>query len=620
MSRVKTGKREAGVAIVAGLYLAAMGVEPTSHTDTARDILLARDGLATGVFEGCDASYGGFRQGALWVRLLAFSHGLGLGPVAQHAFISIWLIAGVVLFDRLVRTQFGAHVGSTSTAMFLPLIVLAIGYPNLWNPTIASLAVVLLTWALLEVVTRGSLGAAWASGAGLALAAEASWSAFLIGPVVAVAVLVSCSRPLLASGFAILGALVPSLSWSYTTWKFNSAAIVREPWHLPFLATATAALIGLALGARRRWRRLAVERRRTTLLAFLVGTMLLLALSASILARRLLISPQYLFTALPAAVILLALGLRRLRGGDAAAWRVALAIGLPLLVFSIPLAASAAWRHGLAAGEASIPTYSMREASILARHFYESGFSFSDLQRSVRGPDGIDLMYAMAAYAPDPAETAARPLADQRVLAFSEAKRPAELPAGGREIDLGRGRRAWILPIEAWIHLAPSNVCFLSASGEPARECAEIASPTVPLGGRFRDLAFPSFAGIHEAQRRFAGSSAGRPVRVRWELPIALAGADVERHVQLASIFSPPWRIVRVEGVGYRGDLPARRVVIDRSGGTVGRLVVSADAVPQREYPPEIIETSPGENEIRRALNTLPPLGPSVCAALETCP
>ncbi len=190
--------RAALVAAMAGAYLLAMGVEPTSHTDTARDILLARDGLLSGVYHGCDSSFGTFRQGALWVRFLALTWALGLGPIFQHLAIAGWLVLGVCLFDRFVRKHFGEEIGFPSTAMFLALIVLAVGYPNLWNPTIASLGVVLLTWSLLEVATCGSIWSACASGISLVLTAEASWSAFLVGPIVALTTAMSCRTPLRA--------------------------------------------------------------------------------------------------------------------------------------------------------------------------------------------------------------------------------------------------------------------------------------------------------------------------------------------------------------------------------------------------------------------------------------
>jgi hypothetical protein len=309
ISRTAQIVRAVGVAAASGAYLVVMRVEPTNHADTARDILLARDGLATGVFEGCASSFGAFRQGALWVRFMALTTALGLGAVFQHVVIATWLVLGVCLFDWTVRKHFGPDMGWAPAAMFFPLIVLAVGYPNLWNPTVASLGVVLLTWSLLEVVTRGSFGAACACGASLALTAEASWSAFMIGPVVATAVLMSCARPVLALFGAVASGFALSLACSHTTWEANLGATLREPWYLPFFAAALATVLVPGLLLRPRWLKLDLEARCGWLLGVLVSTIATLALVASVLSGRLLISPQYLFTALPAAVILVAIRL-----------------------------------------------------------------------------------------------------------------------------------------------------------------------------------------------------------------------------------------------------------------------------------------------------------------------
>ena len=80
--------------------------------------------------------------------------------------------------------------------------------------------------------------------------------------------------------------------------------------------------------------------------------------------------------------------------------------------------------------------------------------------------------------------------------------------------------------------------------------------------------------------------------------------------------------IERVEGVAYRGNLPARHVVLERSGKRSGRLVLAATPsdMPLKEYPPDFLETRPGEAVLRRSLQRLPPLGRRVCEPLGTCP
>src|SRR5437773_2168222 len=82
-----------GVAACTAAYLAALDLEPPIHKDTARDMLLARDGLAFGIFEGCNAAFDQFRQGILWIRFLALTFALGIGPVGQQTICAGLLVA-----------------------------------------------------------------------------------------------------------------------------------------------------------------------------------------------------------------------------------------------------------------------------------------------------------------------------------------------------------------------------------------------------------------------------------------------------------------------------------------------------------------------------------------------
>jgi hypothetical protein len=198
------------------------------------------------------------------------------------------------------------------------------------------------------------------------------------------------------------------------------------------------------------------------------------------------------------------------------------------------------------------------------------------------------------------------------------------MPAGGEELDLGRGRRAWILPLDGWVRLAPSRACFAPerATANDA-DCVDIESDSIGYTGRYRDLydrTFPAFrAALRDASR--AAAPAGR--RHTWVLPIEITGSDPERHVDIVGLVGvAPWRIERVEGVAYRGKLPARHVVLERGGRSSGRLVLAAapSQMSLKEYPPDFLETRPEEAALRRSLRRLPPLGHRICESVGTCP
>ena len=212
-------------------------------------------------------------------------------------------------------------------------------------------------------------------------------------------------------------------------------------------------------------------------------------------------------------------------------------------------------------------------------------------------------------------------MADLRVLAFSERNRPdGPIPADGEEVDLGWGRRAWILPLDGWVRLAPSRACFGdSATVASEADCVDVDSASIGYTGRYRDLYDRSFPALRKARERMDGRSRED---FKWELPIEITGEDDERHFDIVGLIGvAPWTIERVEGVSYRGDLPARHVVLERSENRSGRLVLAAapSGMTLKQYPPDFLETRPAEGPLRRSLQRLPPLGHLVCESLGVC-
>ncbi len=124
---------------------------------------------------------------------------------------------------------------------------------------------------------------------------------------------------------------------------------------------------------------------------------------------------------------------------------------------------------------------------------------------------------------------------------------------------------------------------------------------------------------------RLLGVSRSYAVKTTWELPVEIHGDDAERYFDVVGVISPPWVIEGVEGIGHRGELPSRHVVLDRSGGSSGRLVLAAQVAPWQagggqDYPPDFLETRADEAALRRSLQQLPPLGRRICDLLGTCP
>jgi hypothetical protein len=430
----------------------------------------------------------------------------------------------------------------------------------------------------------------------------------------------SCQRPIRALSLGIASGIVSALAMSFHAWVKNAGTLLHEPWLVALAAGALAVALLIAAGGRRRWLALDVEHRRHLLLIGIVGSVMAEVTLASGIGRRMLFMPHYFLFGFPALAILMALGLRRLRTRGGLGRLVALAI--PAALLSLHLLMAAAWRYGLSTGTVSMPNYSMREAEILARHFWAKGYSFPDVQRHLRGPQSLELMGAIAVFAPSADGPLERPMADVRVLAFAESNRPdGSIPAGGEEVDLGCERRAWILPLDGWVGLAPSRVCFEQVSTvESEPDCVVIDSDSIAYTGRYRDLNERAFPALHQVGYRIDGRSAQTFV---WELPIEITGDDPERHFDIVGLVGVvPWMIERVEGVVYRGDLPSRHVVLERSGRLSGRIVLAAapSGMTPKPYPPDFLETRPEEAPLRRSIQRLPPLGRFVCESAGTCP
>ncbi|MBX3026794.1 hypothetical protein KF840_17950 [bacterium] len=613
--------RGLAIAILSTAYLLAVAGEIPVYEETNLAMLLARDGLASGRFEGNATTFAGLRTGTLMIRCFAAVLASGLGMVALQMIVAMAWGVSMAVFDRGVRRWFGADVGWTPVGILLPLLVVAAAFPLADTGYLGAPVLVASTLTLLQVAAGGSSLAAAACGASLALAAEMHPVLLLGVPVFLVTTWMSCPRPFRALSAGVASGVAMALAASFHTWIDNARALLMTPWTVPLIAGAAGCGLAIATWGRRRWLALAVERRLVLLLVGTVAFNAAAIIAASAAARSLLLRPHYVLFSLPALAILAALALRR--------WRARGGVGrfaapaLPLALLAIELGVGIGWRLGVATGTPAAPTYRMREAETLARHFWSAGYVFPDVQRHLRGPQGLELMGAISAFAPSADAAPERPMPDLRVLAFSQSNRPdGPLPAGGTELDLGRGRRAWILPLDGWVRLAPSRVCLepLAATGVP--DCIDIDSDAIAYTGRYRDLyqrIFPAFQAALARQE----PAVARDRRFAWELPIEITGSDRERHVDIVGLIGvAPWRIVRVDGVDYRGALPARHVVLERGGARSGRLVLAADPSPMalKNYPPDFIETRPDEGALRASLRRLPPLGRRICESVGTCP
>ncbi|MFN8641324.1 MAG: hypothetical protein U0802_06575 [Candidatus Binatia bacterium] len=420
-----------------------------------------------------------------------------------------------------------------------------------------------LTLAFLQLVTTGSTLAACVGGAALGLAMELHPVTLLGLPLFMVAVLMSCERPSRALCLGVATGAALALTLSADSWVRDADAVLRQPWSLALVAGTVAAAVLIAGAGRRRWRALAVERRRVLLLAAIVASVVLEVIGASLAVGRVLTNGSPFMILLAPLAILVALGLRRATAFGR--WGRAAAIAVPVVLLAGRWMATAAWWQGVATGTVSAPIYSMREAELLARHFWTRGYTLPDVQRHLRGPQGFELYSAIASFAPSADGPMERPLPDLRVdvLRAPRASTARFPPVATRWISAS-GRRAWS-SLEPWVRIV---VAVVPSPGQRAgrlvpRHRLAVPSPggTATTSGRCRSSARRVSAGSGTAD-----ASGGAPIEID--------GRRRERHVELVGLIATPWVIERVDGA-YRGSLAGATSCSNAVARARSRLVLA---------------------------------------------
>jgi hypothetical protein len=593
------------VAALSFLVLFLSTPEPKVSLDslTAESI---SQGATVGSGAGPPSSMAGLNHGALWFRFLRATRTLGLDAQGQWVVITILgaLASGVVY--HLFRTRFPPHLAWPTSACFILLVVSGTDRPFMFNPSIVPLLTALLYYSMVEMVRTGSLLAALLRGALLGLSSAAHVASMALAPIVVGVAFLSCTHRLGAAVAVGLAAAAVLLVDSPANFSSNLGVVQKSPGHVA--ATFVLALFflgGLAL-LRQRFLGVPVDRRGIYLLALSGLCYPLLVGAASVtLGFPLDLGGRMV---LPIMVPIAYLGglaterlTRRLRAGGPGLARFAHAIPLAFLV----LAFFVGW-VSTPRSELLRPVFTLHEVSALARHLEASGRSVADVRCQLRGPGSSRAAYALRPWTQRQGGAPNYNGPDLRLLKLASG----DLPLGGappdsETIELAFGKTLLLLPIESWVRAIPDRVCAEPSGGEFATSCLEETGEGRPDRPPLGERAANDYARLHlPAALNYGGESDSR-VRFVFHLPVHIQAGDEERMLELVDL-DEDWRIDRVEGVGFRGSLPARRVVITRNGSPTGHVVVSVafsrwgfwhddkslDFV-------EVLETRPGEDFLR---------------------
>lgn len=203
----------------------------------------------------------------------------------------------------------------------------------------------------------------------------------------------------------------------------------------------------------------------------------------------------------------------------------------------------------------------------------------------------------------NPREHASSAIGDTLRVLEVDAKDADRLPEGWQSVELSRGKKAILGPLDGWVRDDRVRICV----GSRKTACHDVRAPA---DGRRESLAAWALPRLDE------GPIARRD-RVTFALPIRITGSDTERMVQLTMFARGRWWIDRITGVDHEIAPDRQRATLRASGSRTGSIVFGYDgSYGDRPYLPSYLETRPEEGAIRSVLH-LPPFLRWLCAKVD---
>ncbi len=548
--------------IVAAIVVTWLQVDaaPPAHPDTAVDVALARDCIASNATYclGHASSALGLVQGQAFTYALAGWLSLGLSMRAL-CFLAACVHGGTIgLLHHAIARRFGG-VAWLASAFASALSVHLTSYPTIHNPSWLVLPLTIAFLATLAITNDRSPWSPFLAGVAFAFGSE---SHVLLGPFVAAAaliVLITARRPVVAP-LVLLGTFVLTEIAISPASSATNVAIVHG-WLGAHLAGA--ALVALALAAsvpiQLRLRHAtrddpALRESVAVLLWLLIGAVGLGVLLPWAVSRP----PQarYYGAAFPAIVFAAGWLLDALTLRARSARVRALAIVIFIGIFSKRLAS---------ADFASAPWF-MDDGMALATAAGLVDTSALDIQFIVRPMWGGPVGQVAAAFA----GTAAAPVLPPRILRVVPARPEVEPPEGWRRLRLG-GRDVLTSAIGAWTHPEEAELCPDPATGEA---CVRLTRDD--LGDVARDAggALHRCLGLRIARSATRiGEWSRRGTRsLLWRIPLRPTASDATR--EIAFYDAGGEQIVAIDGTRWTARSDTHAVVERPAPGAAASMTV----------------------------------------------
>ncbi|KIG19388.1 hypothetical protein DB30_02669 [Enhygromyxa salina] len=456
-------------------YVWLSGPAPPLQADSIHDYSFVRL-CAEG--QGCLAhgtSIQGLQQGRLLLVMLAGLLRLGLSPQGHHLVFIALTVAGVVMLAELARALAGARAGLAVAGLAAWALPLAADHPLLWNPTLATAPLALLTVSCVQLARTEHPG--WA--AGIALGIVGAYHGHIVHLVawpVACVLAGAVTQDPRARWVVVAGPSLGLLAFDAKVFIANLKTLSGSPLGIGVGAALILTIVtGVAVGAalRPRWLRLPERWRGVVALAWFGGAIFAAIGLGSLLGDQPL-EARYVGAAIPALVVLAVTLPERVdpRAGLAA---------------SVLAGLLAAWQLGARLSEDRGWTYA-DVVTIDAALRDQAGVSLTQLGPWIRAPNGQELVNAARSFGPAAVGPTAHASTIQ-ILALA-GPRCAELRAFERwrcvELDW-KLSAAWSRDDAPWIDPERFETCaIVDPEAEPtACVTVEVGDPkyTHSMGG-----------------------------------------------------------------------------------------------------------------------------------------
>lgn len=301
--------RVAITALLVFAYVWLSGPTPPVQADSIQDYSIARLCAEGQGCQGHDTSVQGLVQGRLLLLVLATMMGLGLTPTQQLLVFIALTTAAVVILAELARALAGARAGLAAAGLGAWALPAAAGHPVLWNPTLASLPVALMTVSVAQLA-RSQTPGRWALAFVVGLVgAYHSHIVHLLAWPLASALVGAATEDRRARATVVAGPIVGLLAFDREGLLANAATLLAAPiGRLACASILAGALAGAAF--RPRWQGLDEARRSLAALAG-YGLTIFAVVALAALLGGLPFAGRYFAAAAPALVVLVVVSAER---------------------------------------------------------------------------------------------------------------------------------------------------------------------------------------------------------------------------------------------------------------------------------------------------------------------